>query len=95
MFFPNFNRTLNFVGGFSRTHFPDPGTVFWQERHQLCKIDISAKWRLMILGRPNAILDVTAERARTDLTKPFRMIEKGEVFFDLDVTEVVPVTDLR
>src|SRR5256885_17271359 len=95
MFFPNLNRALNFVGGFSRTHLPNPGAIFWQQGHQFPKIDISTKWRLMILGRPDAILHVTAERPWTDLAKPLRMIEEGEVLFDLNVSEIVPVTDLR
>ena len=37
------------------------------------------KRRLMILGRPNAILHVTTERARTDRAQPFGMIEECEV----------------
>ncbi len=49
----------------------------------------------MVLRRPDAILDMTAKGTRTDLTKPLRMIKKGEVLFDLNVTEIVPVTDLR
>src|SRR5256885_2010033 len=49
----------------------------------------------MILRRPNAILHVTTKSARPDLSKPFRVIEKGKVLFNLNVTEVVPVTDLR
>src|SRR6266436_8349185 len=95
MLFPNFNRALDFFGGLSRTHFPNPGAIFRQERHQFRKIDISAKRRLMILGRPDAILNMAAKRAGTDLTEPFGMIEKGEVLFDLNVPEVVPITDLR
>ena len=54
-----------------------------------------AKGRLMILRRPNAILHVTAQRARTDRAQPFRVIDEAEVFLDLDVPDVVPVTDLR
>src|SRR5438270_3078610 len=95
MFFPNLKRALDVVRGFSRTHFPNPRAIFWQQRNQLRKIDISAKRRLMILRRPNAILHVTAKRARTDLAQPLGMIEKRDVLLDLDVTEVVPVADLR
>src|SRR5438067_13531615 len=95
MFFPNFDRVLNFFGTFPRAHFPNPRAIFRQQRHQFCKIDISTEWRLMVLRRPDAILDMTAKGAWTDLTKPLGMIEKGEVLFDLNVTEIVPVTDLR
>src|SRR5436309_16122092 len=95
MFFPNFDRALNFFGTFPRAHFPNPRAIFRQQRHQFGKIDISTKWWLMVLRWPDAILDMTAKGARTDLTKPFRMIEKGEVLFDLNVTEIVPITDLR
>src|SRR5437588_569204 len=48
----------------------------------------------MILRRPDAILDVTTKSPRSDLAEPFGMVEKGEVLLDLNVTEVVPVTDL-
>ena len=95
MFLPNLKRALDILRGFSRTHFPNPGAIFWQQRDQLRKIDISAKRRLMILRRPDAILNVTPECARTDLAKPFGMIEKSEVLFDLNVPKVMPVTDLR
>ena len=49
----------------------------------------------MILPRPDAILKMTTKRARTDLPEPFGVIEEAQVFLDLDVTEVVPVTELR
>src|ERR1700730_2884018 len=49
----------------------------------------------MILRRPDAILDVTANRARSDRAQPFGVSEKGEVLFDLDMSEVVPVTYKR
>ena len=49
----------------------------------------------MILGRPDAILHVTTKRPRPDRLQPLGMIEKGEVLFDLDVPEVVPITDKR
>src|SRR5439155_25664234 len=94
-FFPDFDRALNVFDDLARTHVPNPGAIVRQQRHQFCKIDISTEWRLMVLHRPDAILDMTAKGARTDLTKPFRMIEKGEVLFDLNVTEIVPITDLR
>src|SRR5437588_12811527 len=95
MFFPNLKRALDVVRGFSRTHFPNPRAIFRQQWNELRKIDISAKRRLMILRRPNAILDVTTQRARTDLAQPFGVIEKRQVLLDLDVTEVMPVTNLR
>src|SRR5437588_12299673 len=95
MFFPNLERALDVLSGFPRTHFPNPGAIFRQQRNQLRKIDISAKRRLMILRRPNAILDVTTERARTDLAQPFSVIEKRQVLLDLDVSEIMPITYLR
>ena len=38
---------------------------------------------------------MAADRARADLAEPFRVIHKPEVFLDLDVPHVVPVTELR
>ncbi len=49
----------------------------------------------MISRRPDAVLHVTAERARANRAQPLGMIEKRQVFFDLSVTEVVPVAELR
>src|ERR1700693_1650092 len=95
MFFPGFDRFLDLFRGFARTHLPDPGAIFWQQWHQFQKIDISGERGLMVLGRPDAILNVTAKRARTDLTQPVGVIEKREVLLDLDVPEIVPVTNLR
>ena len=47
------------------------------------------------MRRPDAVLHVAAERAGTDRPQPLGMIEKCKVFFDLDVPEIMPVTDLR
>src|SRR5207247_4911635 len=64
-------------------------------RNKFLKIHTSGKRRLMILGRPDAILDVTTERARSNRAHPLGMIEKRQVFLDLSMTEVMPVTNLR
>jgi hypothetical protein len=95
MFPPKYNRAADFLGGFARTYLPNPGAIFRQERHQFREIDISGKGRLMVMGRPNAILYVTANRPRTNLPQPFFMIDERKIFLDLKMTEVVPVTDLR
>ena len=49
----------------------------------------------MILRGPDAILQVAAKSARADFLQPLRVIEKPEIFFDLNVPHVVPVTDVR
>src|SRR4029077_16987537 len=49
----------------------------------------------MILRGPYTILHVTAQRARSDRAQPFFVIDEAEVFLDLDVTDVMPVADLR
>ena len=49
----------------------------------------------MILRRPYTILHVTTQRARSDSAQPFFVIDEAEVFLDLDVTDVMPVADLR
>src|SRR5207245_9897045 len=92
---PNCDRTPDFLGSFARAYFPDKQTVAWQERNKFLKIDISGKRRLMIVGRPNAVLEVTSERARRGRAQPFGVIEEGKIFFDLNVPEVVAVPDLR
>ena len=66
-----------------------------QERNKFLQIDDAGKGRLMILRRPNAILHVAAERARSDRAQPFLVIEEAEVLLDLDVPDVVPVAELR
>src|SRR2546423_14155990 len=38
---------------------------------------------------------MAAERAGPDLPEPFGMIDETEVFLDLDVPHVVPITELR
>src|SRR5438270_12353945 len=48
----------------------------------------------MILSWPVHILHVTANRARSDRSKPFDMIQKPKIFLNLDMTHVVPVTDV-
>ena len=93
MFLPNLDRTPDFLDGFARAHFPDKQTIARQERNKFLKIDISGKRRLMILGRPNAVLQVTTERARTDRAQPFGVIEESEIFFDLNMPKVVPVPE--
>src|ERR1051326_4357814 len=95
MFFPKRHRTLNLLGCFTGTHFPNPGAFARQQRHQIKKIYVSRKRRLMILGRPDAILNMTAKGARTDLPQPFSVIEKLKIRLDLDMTKVVPISDLR
>ena len=47
----------------------------------------------MILSWPDAVLNVTAKSARSDLAKPLGVIEKREILLDLEVAEIVPVTD--
>src|SRR5437868_2186848 len=49
----------------------------------------------MVLSRPVHILHVTANRARGDRPKPFGMIEKSKIFLNLDMSHVVPITDVR
>ena len=49
----------------------------------------------MIFRRPNAVLHVTAKRARTDQAQPFRVINEPQILLDLSVTEIMPVTELR
>ena len=94
MLSPNLNRAHNFFRCFSRTHFPDHGAIFRQQRDELEQIDVAGKRRLMILRRPDAILHMTSKRARTDHAQPFFMIEEAEVLLDLNVTEIVPVTGM-
>src|SRR5690349_14109783 len=94
MLVPRFDGPLNFFRSLARAHFPNPGAILRQQRHQLGKIDIAGKWWLMVLRRPNAILNVTTESSGTDLAQPISVIEKREIFFDLNVSEVVPVTNL-
>ena len=49
----------------------------------------------MVLSRPVHILHVTANRARGDPPKPFGMIEKSKIFLNLNMSHVVPITDVR
>ena len=49
----------------------------------------------MILRRPYAVLHMAAKCTAADLPQPFLVIEEAEVLFDLNVTEVVPVTNMR
>jgi hypothetical protein len=49
----------------------------------------------MILRGPDAVLDVTAECARANRAQPLGVIEKRQILFDLSVTEVVPVAEVR
>ena len=49
----------------------------------------------MVLGRPNAILDMATKSTRSDLPQPLGVVDKRQILFDLNVTEVVPVTELR
>src|ERR1700746_473188 len=95
MCFPSFDGLLNFLGRLPRAHFPNKRAIGWKHRHQTVQIDLSGERGLMILGRPNAVLHMTAESAWSDLLEPLCVVEKLEVRFDLDVAEVVPVTKLR
>src|SRR6266536_4475698 len=95
MFFPSFDRASDFHGAFARTHFPNQYAIARQKRNKLHKIDIAGKRRLMILGRPNAILDMATKSARSDLPQPLGVIDKRQVLLDLDVAKVVPVTDRK
>src|SRR6266699_3157454 len=49
----------------------------------------------MIFRRPNAVLHMAAKRARTDQAQPFGVINESQILFNLRVTEIVPVTQLR
>ena len=48
----------------------------------------------MILGWPSQILHVATEGAGGDGAQPIRMIEKAEIFFNLNVTHIMPVADV-
>ena len=90
MLLPNGHRFTNFIRFLSRAHFPNELTIPRQKRHQPGQIHVPRKWRLMVLGRPDAILDMTSEGARPNPLQPFRVVEKSEVRLDLDMTEIVP-----
>ena len=95
MFFPSFDRASDFHNGFARTHFPNQYAIARQKWNKLHKIDVAGKRRLMVLGRPNAILDMAPKSTRSDLPQPLGVVDKRQILLDLDVTEVVPVTELR
>src|SRR5438105_605896 len=56
--------------------------------------DVAQKWRLMILGWPFHIVDMTTEGSTGDHAQPIRMVEKPEIFFNLNMTHIVPVADM-
>ena len=49
----------------------------------------------MISRRPDTVLHVAAKGARTDRAQPFGVINESQVLFNLRVTEIMPVTQLR
>src|ERR1700688_643182 len=79
MFLPKLDRMPDFLDGFARAHFPNKYAIAREKRNKFLKIDIPGKRRLMILGRPNAVLQVTTERARSDRAQPFGVIEESEI----------------
>jgi hypothetical protein len=95
MFLPGLNRAPDFIGRFTRAHLPNELASFGQKRNEFRKIDISGKWRLVILRRPDAVLHMATKGARPNRAQPFFVIHEAKVFFDLKMTEVMPVTDLR
>ena len=48
----------------------------------------------MILGWPSHILHVATEGPCGNGVQPIGMIEKAEIFFNLNVTHIMPVTDV-
>src|SRR6185312_15644674 len=56
---------------------------------------IAEKRRLVILSRPVHVLHMAADRTRRDRPKPFGMIDKSKIFLNLDMSHVVPITDVR
>src|SRR4029450_4227472 len=59
------------------------------------KIDTSGKRRLTISRRPDTVLHMAAKRTRTDRAQPFGVINEPQVFLDLRVPEIMPVTQVR
>jgi len=49
----------------------------------------------MVLSWPRHILHMTANRTGSDRSKPFDMVKEAKIFLDLDMTHIVPVTDVR
>ena len=60
----------------------------WLESH------VPEKRWLMVPRRPFHILHMATESSRGDRAQPVRVIEKAKVFFNLNVTHIMPVTDV-
>ena len=53
------------------------------------------KGRAVVAGGPLDVMDMTPDQVRGNFFQPLLMVEQAEVVFELDVTEIMPITDRR
>ena len=83
----------DFDSGFTGTQFPNHAAIGRQQWYQLFQVDVTRKRHLVVLRRPNAILNVATKRARRHRLDPVSVIQKAKILLYLDVPEVMPVAE--
>ena len=66
-----------------------------QQRDQPVVVDAAHARHAMVGRRPLGVMEMAPEQPVPDGFEPFVMVQKPEVVLDLDVPEIVPVTDVR
>ena len=90
---PDLEGLLDFFGFAGGGEFPDDGTIGREEGEQGFVVEGAGEGCAVIAGGPLDVVDVGADDVRGDLLEPIDVVEQADIVLELDVAEVVPITD--
>ena len=70
---------------------PDQGNVPGQQGHQPLEINQPGEGDQLGVPRPTQVVDMTAQKVRSNFPEPFRVIQEAEVCLQLCLAEVMPI----
>jgi len=90
---PDLEGLLDFFGLAGGREFPDDGAIGREKGEQGFVVEGAGEGRAVIACGPFDIVDVGADDVRGDLLEPIDVVEQADIVLELDVAEVVPITD--
>ena len=84
---------FDFFGLAGGREFPDDGAIGREKGEQGFVVEGAGEGRAVIACGPFDIVDVGADDVRGDLLEPIDVVEQADIVLELDVAEVVPITD--
>ena len=90
---PDLEGLFDFFGLAGGGEFPDDGAIAREKRQQGFVVERAGEGCAVIACRPLDVVDVGADDVRGDLLEPIDVVEQADIVLELDVAEVVPITD--